>query len=447
MTGLRRPALLLAPLVASAAACTPPPWITQPPKFPAAAEIWDLPLYEPLTRLGPHIVATAVGRPSPSGAARSAEVLLHVDTGSSQTGLTAETFARLGVETSTSRFVSIEDAAGAKHGWSGAVVPELRLGSRLAIAGVVTSVTERVAVLGADVLAARGWRLDLDEGLLSLGAAPWPPAPDLVVLPTKRWRDHAIVDLRIAGREVPLLVDTGAPFTVVEDGILRRLGLREDPLASRWPLGGAGETVNVATSFEAEVALGGRALGVRRIFAHPSHNLSVGRGMLGNDILYTYAFELTPAGLTLKPRASDLVASAPRRIARWSDLPSCAGRPGCLSAELVAATARTDAPHLRVRFRALPPRPFRYLLGCLDAAGRLRPSPLWIEIAVRSPPLDTDVDVPVAPEVPAPFRRLWADGCARLTLLDANPIVDGARPLPATAEAHLATEVRGLTFR
>lgn len=38
-------------------------------------------------------------------------------------------------------------------------------------------------------------------------------------------------------------------------------------------------------------------------------------------------------------------------------------------------------------------------------------------------------------------------GCARLALLDANPVVDGTGPLPAVAEARFKARIRGLNFR
>jgi hypothetical protein len=204
--------------------------------------------------------------------------------------------------------------------------------------------------------------------------------------------------------------------------------------------------LSVTTSFEGSLALGGRELGVHRIFAHPGTQ-SVGRGMLGNDILYGYAFQVTRSGLELRPRTADLVSSAPHRIGRWRDLPSCPAAPGCLTAELSAPGAGDGIPRIAVRFQAVPPRPFRYLFGCVDAAGRERRSALWMEIAVRQPVRGVQTDIPVAPELPLAFRRLWASGCERLALLDANPIVAGARPLPATAEAHLAADVRRVSFR
>ncbi len=443
MVSVGRSAQRLVWLAVASAGCAPPAWIEEPPRFPAGAQSWNLPLYEPLTRIGPHVVATAVGR-ARSDPPPTRPVLLYADSGSSRGALLAETFARIGVATDGSRFVTIEDAAGAKHGWRGALLPELRLADGPTVAALPTSVTDYKEVLGADVMAARGWQIDLDAGVLRLGAEPWRADSEVVRVPVRRFGNHAIVDLVVAGQPVPLLVDTGAPFTVVDEAVLRRLGLAERPLVSRWPLGGAGRTVTVETSFEGPVALGGRALGVQRIFAHPG-GLTNGQGMLGNDILYRFAFQLTRDGLALRPRPTDLVASAPRRIARWTDLPACPEMPGCVAAEL--APGDPADPHVRVRFRAVPPRPFRYLFGCAGADGRLRDSPLWVEIAVRAPLPGAEVDVAVAPETPVPIRRFWATGCAGLTLLDANPIVEGARPAPAVAEAHLASDLRRITFR
>ena len=430
----------------SCAACAPPAWIERPPEFPAGPQVWDLPLYEPLTRWGPHVAATAVGSMSAAGQTPAQDVLLYADSGSSHAALTAETFARLGVAAKPVRLVTIEDAAGVKRGWVGGLVPGLRLVEGPVLANLPASVAEHDQVLGADVLGAGGWQIDLDAGILRLGAEPWTPGPDVVSLPTRRFGNHAIVELRVGATGVPLLLDTGTPMTVVDVAVLRRLGLPEHPLASHWPLGGVGRDVTLETSFDASLGLGAVELGVRRIFGHPG-GLSVGQGMLGNDILYGYAFQVTRAGVALRRRTADLLASTPARIARWRDLPVCAGAPGCLIAQLASPSGPTDGPRLRVRFVAVPPRPFRYLLGCLDGAGHLGTSPFWIEVAVRQPAPGVEVDIPVAPEVPTAFTRSWGNACAGLALLDANPIVEGARPLPPVAEAHLAADMRRASFQ
>lgn len=446
MACARRPAAL-GLLVMAWAACAPPAWIERPPGFPPGPQVWDLPLYEPLTRLGPHVVATAVGSAAVGGQTPTQEVLLYVDSGSSRAAFTPQTFARLGVRTQSARLVTIEDAAGVKRGWVGGVVPGLRLVDGPALANLPASVADHTQVLGADVLGAGGWQIDLDAGILRLNPDPWTPGPDIVTAPARRFGNHAIVDLRVAGTTVPLLVDTGAPMTVVDAAVLRRLGLPEHRLTSPWPLGGAGRTsARLETSFDAALGLGAAELGVRRVFAHPGGN-SVGQGMLGNDILDGYAFQVTPAGLALRRRTADLLASTPGRIARWHDLPVCAGAAGCLTVDLAAPRGPAEAPRVRVRFLAVPPRPFRYLFGCLDGAGHLGPSPFWIDVAVRQPAPGAQVDIPLAPEVPSAFSRSWASACAGLALLDANPIVDGARPLPPVAEAHLAPDMRRASFR
>jgi hypothetical protein len=116
-----------------------------------------------------------------------------------------------------------------------------------------------------------------------------------------------------------------------------------------------------------------------------------------------------------------------------------------VSATLVPGVA--DDPRVRVRIQTVPKRPFRYLFGCVATDGRLRDVPVWVEVAIRTPVAGAEVEIPVAPEVPVAFRRMWATGCAGLALLDANPIIDGARPLPAIAEARLATDLRKINFR
>jgi hypothetical protein len=221
--------------IALQAGCALPVWMHDAPIFPGAPGAWEVPLYEPLQRIGPYVLATVSGQPPPGAAPAREEVLLCVDSGTTRSELAAPTFAHLGVETTTSHLATIEDAAGVTRGWSGGLVPSVELGNGLTLANVVASVG-RTPILGADVLDAQGWQIDLDRGTLVLGARPWPAAPEVVV-PTHPFRNHALVDLRIAGQLVPVLIDTGAPFTVVDGAVLRELGLRAQPLAHPWPLG------------------------------------------------------------------------------------------------------------------------------------------------------------------------------------------------------------------
>lgn len=112
----------------STASCALPPWIGHAPVFPSdaadARKTWEIPLYEPLTGLGPKVAATVCG-PARTGTPRACEeVLLYVDSGSSHSALPAATFARLGVETSGSRFATIEDAAAGQERVVEVAMPE-----------------------------------------------------------------------------------------------------------------------------------------------------------------------------------------------------------------------------------------------------------------------------------------------------------------------------------
>ena len=98
-------------LVLQAAGCALPPWIGHRPVFPAGARTWEIPLYEPLTNPWPKVSATVCGSARPGKPRACEEVLFHVDSGCSHSGLPAETFARLGIETAGSRFATITDFA------------------------------------------------------------------------------------------------------------------------------------------------------------------------------------------------------------------------------------------------------------------------------------------------------------------------------------------------
>jgi hypothetical protein len=429
--------------VGLSAGCALPAWLHNPPAFPTNESAWEIPLFEPLTGIGPRVLATVAGHAPPGGAPPREEVVLYVDSGSSHSALLASTFAHLNVETTASHFATIEDAGGVKRSWSGALVPEMRLGDGLALENVVASVQPRTAILGADVLAAHGWQIDLDRGTLLLGATPWPAAPDVDVVPTRPYRAHVLVDLRVQGTVVPVLLDTGAPFTVVDVSILRQLGLPEHAFAHPWPLGTGERAARIDAWFEGEATLGDLHLGVREILGHPGVDTISARGMLGNDVLFGHVFQVTISGLRFKPRAPSLLDAVGARIARWRDLPTCAGAPGCVTADLVPRGDGTPRIHLRIL--AAPPRPFRYLFGCLDGEGRLRNVPFWIEIGLAHSAAGAEIDA--EPEGPLPMRQMWAKGCERLGLLDANPIVAGGRPLAGAVEARLAADRRRMKFR
>jgi len=443
----RLPRLLVPPallLVLLGAGCALPPWVHGQPRFPAGETSWELPLYEPLTQIGPHVAGTFYGAAAPGASPPREDVVLYVDSGSSHSSLPEATFRRLGVDTVTSRFATIEDAAGVTRSWSGALVPEARIGGRLAHREVVASVDEDTAILGADVLDAHGWQIDLDRGTMLLGPAPWPAGPDVVAAPTHTWGAHAIVDVAVQGAPVPLLLDTGALVTVVARDVLRGLGLPEHPLYRPFPIGASPGGASLASTVDAAVAIGGHELGQRSIAVLASPAAPSTRGMLGYDILSGYAFQVTRAGLRLRPRTAPLVETVGARVARWHDLPSCPDLPGCVAAAPVVPG--DPAARIHVRVAAAFPGATRFLFGCVGDGGRLA-SPFWLEIAVRRPAAGAELDV--APREVAPPRQLWAARCTRLALLDVNPVIDAARPMTAKVdvEARLKLETRNMRLR
>jgi predicted aspartyl protease len=417
-------------LVAGAigAGCALPAWIGHPPVFPAGgATTWEVPLYEPLTGFGPKVLATVCG-PAPAGKPRACEeVLLYVDSGSSHSALPAATFARLGVETSGSHFATIENAAGEKRAWSGGLVPQVRLGD-LTLSQVVAVVHDETAILGADVLTARGWRLDPDRGTLALGAPPASSAAAVARLPIRDFPARTTVDLTVQGRVVPLLLDTGAAFTVVDAAWLKAAGLPLRSLAHGWPLSERDQNLRLGEATEAAVRLGDLELGRRQLVAHPRAPDGPDRGMLGLDLLSDYAFGVSAGALDLVPRAPSPLASARERIGRWRDLPRCPGLPGCVAAHLEPGAG----VRIRIRVAGAAARGQRYLFGCADGAGRLRDGPVWVEIGLRAPAAGQERVVDVA--MPEPWQPFWKAACDQLVLLDVNPVLEQVRPLTADVE-------------
>jgi hypothetical protein len=411
-----------------AAGCALPPWIGHHPVFPAGPKTWEIPLYEPLTSLGPKVVATVCGPARASAPRACEEALLYVDTGSSHSALPAPTFARLGVETTGSRFATIEDAAGESRGWLGGLVPEVRLGDALSLTDVVT-VVHSSAILGADVLTEHGWRIDRDRGTLVLGPAP---SSSATRLPIRGFPKRTIVDLSVQGRGVPLLLDTGAPITIVDVGWLKAAGLSLRSLEHGWPLSARDPGMRLSDATDADLRLGGLDLGRRQIVGHPRGDDGVTLGYLGLDLLADYAFGVSDgAALELERRPSSSLPSVRERIRRWPDLPRCPDVPGCVSAQLEP----TDGVRFRMRALASSPGAYRYVFGCVDPKGQMRDLPIWVEVGLRA--LTAGQERVVDVEMPERLRPLWKVGCESLALLDVNPVLPAERPMTADVDVRL----------
>jgi predicted aspartyl protease len=436
MSGAARAVMLGFGLLAGG--CAPPLWLGHRPVFPASgAASWSIPLYEPLTGIGPKVIGTVCGGTQAGKPRQCEDALLYVDTGSSHSALLAATFARLGVETTGSRFATIENAAGEKDAWEGGLLPAVFLGD-LALSEVVATVHGQTAILGADVLTAHGWRIDLDRGTLVLGTEPALPASGAMRLPIRGFPARTIVDLMVQGRAVPLLLDTGAAITIVDVSWLKEAGLPLRQLEFGWPLSERDRTLRLGEATDADIRLGDANLGRRQIVAHPRAPQGTDHGALGLDLLSDYAFGVTGGALELVRRPPSPLAVAAERVGRWRDLPDCPGVPGCVAAQLETA----GAVRVRVRSAASSPRAWRYLFGCVDGAGELRDFPIWLEIGLRAPTAGQERVVEVA--MPDRLRQIFALGCKGLALLDVNPVLPAVRPMTADAEARIAITTRRL---
>ncbi len=425
MSGATRGVAFL--LALAAPACALPAWIGHPPVFPTGgATSWVIPLYEPLTGFGPKVIATVCGAAREGKPRVCEEALLYVDSGSSHSALPAATLVRLGVETTGSHFATIENA-GEKRAWSGGVVPEVRLGD-LVLSDVVAMVHDQQGILGLDVLTAHGWRLDLDRGVLVLGATPAPDAQPAVRLPIRGFPARTIVDLSVQGKVVPLLLDTGAAFTVVDAAWLKAAGLPLRRLDHGWPLSERDPALRLGEASDADIRLGDQDLGRREIVAHPRAPESSDRGMLGLDLLSDYAFGVSAGALELVHRAPSALVGAAERVERWRELSRCPGVPGCLAAQV------EPGPGIRVRVRAAASsaRAWRYLFGCVDRDAQLARLPFWIEIGMQAATAGQErvVDIPM----PEQMQPIWRLRCAGLVLLDVNPVRPGTRPLTGEVE-------------
>jgi predicted aspartyl protease len=434
MSGTARAAAIGVGLVMVAASgCALPPWIGHRPVFPATgATAWTIPLYEPLTGYGPKVRAVVCGAAPAAGRRPCAETLLYVDTGASHSALPAATFARLGVELSASHFATIEDAAGDTHAWAGGLVPEVRLDGGMSLAEVVTVVYEETAILGADVLTTRGWRIDLDRGTLRLGPEAVPAAAPAARLPIRGYPERTIVELTVEGRSVPLLLDTGAPITVIDRAWLAALGLPLRSLRFGWPLSARDPNVRLREATDAVLRLGQTDLGRRQVVVYPRGGDRPTRGMLGLDVLSDFTFGVTEGGaFEVVPRPRSPLAGARERVGRWPELPVCPDLPGCIAARLEPG----PGVQIRIRVAASSPRDWRYLFACADAAGRLDDRPFWLEIGMRAPAVGQEKVVEVL--MPERIRALWKIGCDNLVLLDVNPVVADVRPMTAPVEARM----------
>lgn len=377
-----------------------------PPRLLSGKTSWSAPLYEPLTAHAPQLWASA------RQGSKQLDALLVVDSGSTVSALSEETLAALGAQVSTWRGASAIDAAGMRARLRGVTLEELQLGE-LNVREMQLASSGAVGLLGVDILGQRDWELDLDRGLLTLGAAPWPSGAAVVTLPARPLRGHRVVELSVAGQAVPLLLDTGGHFTAVNETTLRSLGLSPLPLERELTFVSVHGKFHVAQRYRAALALGEIELGTRDLLPR-SHRCDAWRcGMLGWDVLNGFSLQVGPDSVRLKPRAA-VLSTVAERVRRWPAAPVCDDTPACV---LVQLEPGTNAARLQVL--ADYPEPYAFLFGCLDESGQLRDDVPWLDVGILRARAGHAIDAMHG--IPEPLRRTWGAQCRNWALLDINP--------------------------
>ncbi|WP_419898703.1 retroviral-like aspartic protease family protein [Roseomonas sp. USHLN139] len=184
-----------------------------------------------------------------------------VDTGAARTALLPEGAAALGLTQDGLRRTQARGIGGSSHE-ANALVSELTLGS-LTMRGLTVPVVrhgapprrDRLGLLGADVLRVHELEMDTPGGQLTLwpgqgcgaGGPRWPTPSQSI--PIELYGEAVpIVTLRVNGRAVPALFDTGAQRTVLDRRLAIALGMPADaPTGPR--LHGVGEETVVTQAW------------------------------------------------------------------------------------------------------------------------------------------------------------------------------------------------------
>ncbi len=64
-------------------------------------------------------------------------------------------------------------------------------------------------ILGQAILGHAPWEIDWDRGTVTLGATPWPDAPDVIVVPLRRTWAWDVVTVQVDWHTVDMILDTG----------------------------------------------------------------------------------------------------------------------------------------------------------------------------------------------------------------------------------------------
>jgi clan AA aspartic protease (TIGR02281 family) len=176
---------------------------------------------------------------------------------------------------------------------------------------------------------ANALEISWDRGVVTLGAQPWPDGTDVSSVPLEPFADGVeTVTVRVNGRLLKMMLDTGAVVSAIPESAAGELGLEAEELPEH-TFGGASGTFRADRVYTADIELGTAKLEGQRFMTSVSRNLAV----LGRDILGQFNVAIVPGHrLFLRPRG-DLRLTAEARVRRWPWMPACRS-PGCVHARI-----------------------------------------------------------------------------------------------------------------
>ncbi|MES1184153.1 MAG: aspartyl protease family protein [Myxococcales bacterium] len=323
------------------------------------------------------------------------------------------------------------------------VVPSLALGELvLANVPVLLSRSEPSGrgLVGQSLLRQSQWQVAWDRGTLTLGAAPWSEEQTIASMPLHRFEEHNVdrVEVRLNGRAVSFLFDTGAALSAIPEDLAASLGLPSHSIAPS-SMGSAGGAVSVERVFTADLELG--SLKVSRQYFAALRAGSI--PLLGLDILSHFDLHVVPGKRILLRSRGDLRSTAAARTQRWPLLAHCAS-PACVRSAHIEPNG-TDGK-LELELEGPLTTPLQVLFECADPS-------------TPAQPLRSTGELVMAGRLPLPLRHLrvsvnatqqshlmvkvpfasafWFAGganCRDLGVLDAFPLSANEQPsAPASA--------------
>lgn len=408
--------------------------------FPANPKPTRLAIRAPLIR--PELTVMATLQASEK---RSSSVWMLVDSGATGVSMPTSAYLALGLEPLRNLTIRTSDPFGRTFVYEAGAIPRVRLGE-LEVEQVVTSLSDASAgpfVLGQSVLAHEPWEIDWDRGTLTLAATPWAADAQTELVPLRKEADAEVVTIRVDGRPVEMVLDTGAFVSMIPVEVGEHAHLATRRVAPTLLDTFGGETI-VRRVFTGHVQLGTQSAGRNEFAALPTAGRRAAYGLLGLDVLSRYRIQVVPGKHLALRRRGDVRAATRERIARWSFVPSSCEHVGCVKAAL---EPQDDDAVVTVKLEAdLGEEGFDVLFGC-EGDHDDRFVPTGSSFAFGPPP---DVVRHVRVRVPRAARghdqrsvirggaawfRAQGARCRALEVLDLSPLAPRGHPERAVAAA------------